>query len=183
MNKIGAEKLHKIFKKVEHQQKYIKKHQDETDLEIKEIRKAVNALYNNNARLANINNFLGVGVMLVFGAFVSSSFLYVIFMYLLTIINVNVLQSLELFTSWLTTSILIFTGIWGAYFLKSDGAYIKNTLKPWLYAFLSAPIFACYLGYISIDFGAINALASAIGFNIATILKCMLIIMLLVKKE
>jgi len=181
LNKEDADKIDSQMEKAREQ---LKSNQDITSnirMDLDSVKLAIQHLKKSNI---SVNNFLGVGIMLVFGAFISSSFLYVLFMYLLTIINANVLQSMEIFTSWLTTLILIFTGVWGAYFLRNGRTIHKvYNLKPWVYAILSAPIFACYLGYISIDFGSINALASAIGFNIATILKCVLIILLLTNKD
>ena len=125
--------------------------------------------------------------------FFTATLVYMMFNYSLTLFSGQTLNDLEVFSSWATMFLCGGVGMWGAYkickhqFKKACDEILPHEslsykLSPYMFAILSAPIFTCYLGYVTIDFGSMFPIAAAIGFNVATIAANIVTVMLLVEK-
>lgn len=83
----------------------------------------------------------------------------------------GVIYNAAMITSWITTGFILFCGLFSAYFF-----YKINKQIGLIISIAYASIFTAYLGYITIDYGAIRPNISAFIFNMATILQSLAIL-------
>ncbi len=84
------------------------------------------------------------------------------------ILELNVLKFIEVFSSWFTVACTLCLGLLSAILVAR-----QSVNKALLVATAYSAIFICYIGYVTIDYGASEPEVAAIGFNIATILQCL----------
>ena len=82
------------------------------------------------------------------------------------IVSQEFLKPIELCSSWITVGVTLCCGLFAAMMIAH---YSLKTAV--LVAMAYSSIFICYIGYVTLDFGASEPRLAAIGFNIATILQ------------
>lgn len=126
-------------------------------------------------------------ILVAIVTFVASAVSYALFCVLLTFLSVSTLGYLDAISSFITSSTLIVVGILGAYWLSLDDVGFRNTVtnqvKSICFAIFSAWIFTCYIAYILLKLDNFNNEVITISFNIATISKSLLIMLILSKNN
>jgi hypothetical protein len=105
-------------------------------------------------------------VMLIVVMWIAVMVLFILATYLPKILATPYLKLIEVYSSWITAICTLVLGLLTAIMVAP-----YSVPKAVLVAFAYGSIFICYIGYVTIDYGASEPLMAAIGFNIATILQ------------
>ena len=113
-------------------------------------------------------NIKGNSISFIVGIWVAVIALFLLGTYIPRLISPEYMKLLEVTSSWITVVCTLVFGILAAIIVMP---YSRS--KAILVACAYSSIFICYIGYVTIDYESFEPLASAIGFNIATILQAL----------